>query len=73
MNEHITSEEGPMDFAQARELIRLRHELRRLLADKRRDEARVVIDQLRTLVAASEEEAAAMAPELERWACSFAL
>jgi hypothetical protein len=56
-----------MDFAQAREMVRLRHELRRLLVDRRPDEARAVLGRLEALAAADAEEAAGIQPEIARW------
>jgi hypothetical protein len=64
-----------MDFVQARELIRVRYELRTLLAQNRRAEALPVLERLRALAAADElEEAerAALAPEIARWECGCA-
>jgi hypothetical protein len=61
-----------MDFVQVRELIRVRYELRRLLAENRRDEARPLLERLRALAAADEEERAALEPEIARWECGCA-
>jgi hypothetical protein len=62
-----------MDFVQAREMIRVRHELRALLAQNRREEAQPLLEKLRALAAADEEERAALEPEIARWECGFAL
>jgi hypothetical protein len=61
-----------MDFVQVRELIRLRYELRTLLAENRRDEALPFLERLRALAAADEEERHALEPEIARWECSVA-
>jgi hypothetical protein len=68
----VKRQEGPMDFVQARELIRVRHELRELLAQNRRDEARPLLERLRQLAAADEAERGALEPEIARWECGFA-
>ena len=56
-----------MDFVQLRELIRVRYELRTLLAENRREEARPFLERLRQLAAADEEERRALEPEIARW------
>ena len=61
-----------MDFVQARELIRVRYELRTLLAQNRREEALPFLERLRALAASDEEECAALEPEIARWECGFA-
>jgi len=61
-----------MDFVQLRELIRVRYELRRLLAEDRREEALPFLERLRALAAADEEERAALEPEIARWECGCA-
>jgi hypothetical protein len=67
-----------MEFARERELVHLRYELRRLLADRRRDEAAPLLDRLRAIAAADAREAgetssAALGPEIDRWASTFRL
>jgi hypothetical protein len=62
-----------MDFAQTREMIRLRYELRQLLADRRSDEARELLTRLAELAQADADEATAIRPEIARWETSFAL
>ena len=62
-----------MDFVQAREMIRVRHELRALLAQNRREEAQPLLERLRELAASDEEERSALEPEISRWECGFAL
>jgi hypothetical protein len=63
-----------MEFARERELVHLRYELRRLIADRRRDEASPLLDRLRQIAA---DDAAAdeptLRPEIERWASTFGL
>jgi hypothetical protein len=61
-----------MDFVQAREMIRVRYELRELLAQNRRDEARPLLEKLRELAAADETERGTIEPEIARWECGFA-
>jgi len=65
-----------MEFARERELIHLRYELRRLLAERPPSadlEARTLIARIEELVAADTEEAAVVVPELARWAVSLAV
>ncbi|HXI56362.1 MAG TPA: hypothetical protein VNO55_09900 [Polyangia bacterium] len=61
-----------MDFIQAREMVHLRYELRRLLAEQRLDEAQPLLTRLRVLAEAHEEERQVLMPEIARWECSFA-
>jgi hypothetical protein len=58
-----------MDFVQLRELIRVRYELRTLLAENRREEARPFLERLRALATVDEEERASLEPEIARWEC----
>jgi hypothetical protein len=58
-----------MDFVQVRELIRVRYELRTLLAENRREDALPFLEKLRALAAADEEERGALEPEIARWEC----
>ena len=62
-----------MNFVDAREMIRLRHQLRRLLVDRRPDEARAVLARLEALAASEPDEATALRPELARWQTSLDL
>jgi hypothetical protein len=62
-----------MDFMTTRELIRVRYELRSLLATNRREEARPWLERLRALAAADEDDRRALEPEIARWECGFAL
>jgi hypothetical protein len=62
-----------MDFTDARQMVHLRYELRRLLVERRPDEARAVLARLEALVAADAEEAGALRPELARWRTSLEL
>ncbi len=62
-----------MDFARERELVHLRYELRRLMADGRRDEAAPLLERLRQIAADETWELSALRPEIERWASSFGL
>ena len=61
-----------MDFVQAREMVHLRYELRRMLAEQRHEEARPLLRQLRVLAQEHEEERQMLEPEIARWECSFA-
>ena len=64
-----------MDYAAARELVRLRYELRRLVVERPAGAdaaARLILARIEALVAADAEEAAAVAPELARWQVSLA-
>jgi hypothetical protein len=59
-----------MDYVAARELVRLRYELRRLVVDRPPGAdaaARAILARIEALVAADAEEAASVAPELARW------
>ena len=65
-----------MSYAESRELVRLRYELRRLLAERppgAEAEARKLIARIEALVAADTEEKAVVVPELARWAISLSL
>ena len=62
-----------MDFRRERELVRLRHELRRLMADRRREEAAQLLERLRQIAASDSLEGPVLRPEIERWASSFDL
>ena len=66
-----------MNYAEMRELVRLRYELRRLLAERPPGAdadaaARTLIARIEALVAADAEEAAVVVPELARWEVSLA-
>ncbi len=61
-----------MDFFQAREMVHLRYELRRLLAEQRHDEARPLLARLRGLAEAHADERPVLEPEIARWETSFA-
>jgi len=65
-----------MSYAEMRELVRLRYDLRRLLAEKppgAEVDARKLIARIEELVAADTEEKAVVVPELARWAISLAV
>ena len=65
-----------MSYAEMRELVRLRYELRRLLAERPPGadaDARKLIARIEELVAADTEEEAVVVPELARWAVSLAV
>ena len=63
-----------MDYASTRELVRLRHELRRLVAERppgAREAAGAILARIAALLAADEHEAAIHAPDLARWSASL--
>ncbi|HSS40384.1 MAG TPA: hypothetical protein VLT58_16575 [Polyangia bacterium] len=63
-----------MDYASTRELVRLRYELRHLVAERpagARDRAGAILARIAALVAADEHEAALQAPDLARWRASI--
>ncbi|MFL5308328.1 MAG: hypothetical protein ACJ8F1_24165 [Polyangia bacterium] len=63
-----------MDYASTRELVRLRHELRRLVVERpagAREAAAAILTRIATLVAADEQDAAIQAPDLARWRASL--
>jgi hypothetical protein len=65
-----------MSYAETREMVRLRYELRRLLAERPPGadaDARKLIARIEELVATDTEERAVVVPELARWAVSLAL
>jgi len=62
-----------MDFVQEREMVRLRHELRRLMVERRLDEARVVLGRFEALVTVDAEEAVILRPEIARWQASLSV
>ena len=56
-----------MDYADVREMIRIRHELRRLTVQGRREEARELLERLRALAEQDPAEKAEVEPEVSRW------
>lgn len=62
-----------MEFVKERELVHLRYELRRLLAERRRDEARPLLDQLRRMAEDEAREIEDLHPEILRWSTTFGL
>jgi hypothetical protein len=70
------AEGNPMDYAGTRELVRLRHELRRLMVDRTAEAAvvaRATLARIEALIASDAEEAATIGPELARWQVSLSL
>lgn len=61
-----------MEFVRERELVHLRYELRQLLAERRAEEARPLLERLRR-IAEDEEREANLHPEILRWATTFGL
>jgi hypothetical protein len=65
-----------MDYAETRELVRLRYELRRLLVDRSTEgalAARAALARLQALIASDAEEAVTVGPEIARWQVSLSL
>jgi len=63
-----------MEFVKERELVHLRYELRRLLAERRSDEARPLLERLRRIAEEDEaREADILGPEILRWSMTFGL
>ena len=62
-----------MEFVRERELVPLRYELRRLLAERRGDEARPLLERLRLIAEDEAREAERLRPEILRWASTFGL
>jgi hypothetical protein len=62
-----------MDFAHEREMVRLRHELRHLMVERRLDEAREALARLEELARLDAEEEAGLRPEIARWQASLDL
>lgn len=60
-----------MEFARERELVHLRHELRRLQADGRFDDAWPVLDRFRRLAADEPSRGSGLGSEIDRWVSSF--
>jgi len=62
-----------MEFVKERELVHLRYELRRLLAERRSDEARPLLERLRRIAEDEAREADFLRPEILRWSTTFGL
>jgi len=62
-----------MEFVKERELVHLRYELRRLLAERRSDEARPLLERLRRIAEDEPREADILGPEILRWSMTFGL
>jgi hypothetical protein len=60
-----------MEFARERELVHLRYELRRLLANGSRAEASPLLERFRELAADEAFVGFAIGPEIDRWASTF--
>lgn len=56
-----------MTYAEMRELVRIRHDLRRATAEGRREDARVLMERLRNLAERDPDERRDIEPEIERW------
>jgi hypothetical protein len=62
-----------MEFARERELVHLRYELRRLVAERRHEEASPLLERLRQIATDETADELALRPEIERWAFTLAL
>jgi len=65
-----------MDYAETRELVRLRYELRRLMVDRTAEgalAARAALARIQALIAGDAEEAATVEQEIARWQVSLSL
>jgi hypothetical protein len=62
-----------MNHDEIRQLIRIRHELRRLKPDIDRSAASRLIARMRALTARDSRERASVEPEIERWQVAFQL
>jgi len=62
-----------MEFVRERELVHLRYELRHLLAERRAEEARPLLERLRRIAEDEAREVAHLNPEILRWASAFGL
>lgn len=60
-----------MDDRVVREMVHVRHELRRLRDEGRGDEARPWLERLRALAERDPDEARKVRPELLRWQVAF--
>ena len=62
-----------MDYRDVRELVRIRHELRRYACGGDLDEASALISKLGQVAARDPVEHAAVIPELQRWRMKLGL
>ena len=62
-----------MELQRERELVRLRYELRRLLADGCREQAAPLLRRLREIAHEEAGYAVELRPEIDRWVSSFGL
>ena len=62
-----------MNHDEVRQLIRIRHELRRLMPNKDRGAASRLLARMRALTARDARERATVEPEIERWQVAFQL
>ena len=62
-----------MEFVRERELVHLRYELRQLLAERRTEEARPLLERLRRIAEDEAREVGHLNPEIMRWASAFGL
>jgi hypothetical protein len=62
-----------MNYAEVRELIRVRHDLRRAAAEGRREEARALIERLRAIAERDPAERMEVEREIQRWEASVEL
>ena len=62
-----------MDYREVRELVRIRHELRKYAFGGDLDEASLLISQLGAVTAKDPVEHAAVLPEIQRWRMKLGL
>ena len=62
-----------MNHEEIRQLVRIRHELRRLAPQRDADAAKRLLARMRALTARDPRESAATEPEMQRWQVAFAL
>ncbi len=60
-----------MNHDEIRQLIRIRHELRRLIRDRDQGPARRLLARMRALTSRDSRERASVEPEIERWQVAF--
>jgi hypothetical protein len=68
-----TARGNSMNHDEVRQLIRIRHELRRLMPANDQNGARRLLARMRALTARDSRERASVEPEIERWQSAFQL
>lgn len=62
-----------MNNEEVRQLVRIRHELRRLVPERDQEQATRLLARMHALTARYENESLAIRPELSRWQSAFSL